>query len=65
MSSCRLLRFRCLVRPGGRLVIAGAGLEAAVLDADEAVGELAQGRPPGFAPDAPPARLAACHFYAG
>ena len=28
--------------PGGVFVVAGAGLEAAVEDADEAVGELAQ-----------------------
>lgn len=32
-----------VVRPGGCFVIAGAGLEAAVEDADEAVAELAQG----------------------
>src|ERR1039457_5427663 len=43
MSSCSRLGFRCVVRPGGRLVVEGAGFEAAVLDADEAVGELAQG----------------------
>lgn len=34
---------RCgAVRPGGGLVVVGAGLEAAVEDADEPVGELAQ-----------------------
>ena len=43
MSSRSLLRGRCVLRPGGRLVVAGAGLEAAVQDADEPVGELAQG----------------------
>src|ERR1035441_3529390 len=43
MSSCSLLGFRCVVRPGGRLVVEGAGFEASVLDADEPVGELAQG----------------------
>ena len=31
-----------VVRPGGRLVVGGAGLEASVQDADEPVGELAQ-----------------------
>ncbi len=31
-----------VVRPGGGLVVGGAGLEAAVQDADEPVGELAQ-----------------------
>ena len=31
-----------VVGPGGVLVVEGAGLEAAVQDADEAVGELAQ-----------------------
>ena len=31
------------VRPGGCLVVEGAGFEAAVEDADEPVGELAQG----------------------
>ena len=29
--------------PGGRFVVAGAGFEAAVQDADEAVAELAEG----------------------
>ena len=32
-----------LVVPGGVLVVEGAGFEAAVEDADEAVGQLAQG----------------------
>ena len=31
------------VCPGGVLVVAGSGFEAAVQDADEAVGELAEG----------------------
>ena len=44
MSSCSVLGFGCVVRPGGRLVVEGEGFEAAVLDADEPVGELAQGR---------------------
>src|SRR6266536_648582 len=39
MSSCGLV---FVVRPGGRLVVPGARLEAAVEDADEPVGELAQ-----------------------
>src|SRR5712691_502349 len=39
MSSSSLVE---VVRPGGRLVVAGAGFEASVEDADEAVGELAQ-----------------------
>src|ERR1039457_185200 len=43
MSSRSLLRRRRVVRPGGGLVVEGAGLEASVLYADEAVGELAQG----------------------
>src|ERR1035438_2435008 len=43
MSSRSLLRSRHVLRPGGRLVVEGAGFEAAVQDADEAVGELAQG----------------------
>src|SRR6266702_6831410 len=43
MSSRSLPRLRCVLRPGGRLVVEGAGLEASMLDADEAVGELAQG----------------------
>ena len=42
MSSRSLLRLRCVLRPGGRLVVEGAGLEAAVQDAGEPVGELAQ-----------------------
>ena len=33
-----------MVLPGGVLVVEAAGLEAAVEDADELVGELAQGR---------------------
>src|SRR5215471_5167714 len=33
-----------VVRPGGGFVVDGAGLQAAVQDADEPVGELAQGR---------------------
>jgi len=32
-----------VVAPGGVFVVAGAGLEAAVEDADESVGELTQG----------------------
>ena len=32
-----------LVRPGGHFVVGGVGFEAAVKDADEPVGELAQG----------------------
>jgi hypothetical protein len=32
----------CVVCPGGLLVVAGVGLQAAVEDADEAVGELAE-----------------------
>src|SRR5215469_14502124 len=32
-----------VVAPGGLLVVGGAGFEAAVQDADEAVGELAEG----------------------
>src|ERR1019366_992882 len=40
MSSCCLLN---VLVPGGGLVVAGAGFEAAVQDADEAVAELAQG----------------------
>ena len=40
MSSCDLLG---VVRPGGCLVVEGAGFEAAVQDAGQAVGELAQG----------------------
>lgn len=32
------------VRPGGCLVVEGAGLEASVQDADEAVSDFAQGR---------------------
>src|ERR1039457_3898645 len=33
-----------LLGPGCRLVVEGAGFQAAVLDADEAVGDFAQGR---------------------
>jgi hypothetical protein len=40
MSSGSLLH---AMRPCGRFVVAGAGFEAAVQDADEPVGELAQG----------------------
>ena len=40
MSSCE--RFG-VMRPGGGLVVAGAGLEAPVQDPHESVGELAQG----------------------
>src|SRR6266550_8192162 len=43
MSSRSLLRGRWVLRPGGGLVVEGAGLEAAVQDAGEPVGELAQG----------------------
>src|SRR6266487_489144 len=42
MSSCSLFGFRRVLRPGGGLVVEGAGLEAAMQDADQAVGELAQ-----------------------
>jgi hypothetical protein len=34
----------CVLRPSGRLVVAGVGPQAAVEDADQAVGELAQRR---------------------
>jgi hypothetical protein len=40
MSSRNGLR---VMRPGGRLVVQRAGFEASVQDADEPVGELAQG----------------------
>src|SRR6266540_6061793 len=40
MSSSGLVE---VVRPGGRLVVGCAGFEASVEDADESVGELAQG----------------------
>src|ERR1022692_4262362 len=43
MSSRSLLRSRHLLRPGGRLVVEGAGFEASVQDAGEPAGELAQG----------------------
>ena len=43
MSSRSLFGGRCVLRPGGRLVVEGAGLEAAVQDAGEPVGELAEG----------------------
>ena len=44
MSSCEVrLRDVFLLGPGGCLVVEGAGFEAAVEDADEAVGELAEG----------------------
>ena len=43
MSSRSVLCGRCVLRPGGGFVVEGAGFEAAVQDADEAVGELAQG----------------------
>src|SRR5215469_8905729 len=43
MSSRGLLRGRRVLRPGGRLVVEGAGLEAAMQAAGEPVGELAQG----------------------
>lgn len=33
----------CVMRPCGRFVVACAGLEAAVQDADEAIAELAEG----------------------
>src|SRR5947199_9534611 len=42
MSSCSLFGLRRVLRPGGGLVVEGAGLEASVQDADQAVGELAQ-----------------------
>jgi hypothetical protein len=38
-SSC--IEFLAVVGPGGRFVVEGAGFEASVQDADEAVGELA------------------------
>src|SRR6476661_1169709 len=41
MSSCEL---DFVVGPGGCLVVKGAGLQASVEDADEPVGDLAQGR---------------------
>jgi len=37
------LRGVCPVAPGGGLVVAGAGLEAAVQDADQAAGQFPQG----------------------
>src|ERR1019366_6299826 len=43
MSSRGFLRLGRGVRPGGCLVVEGAGFEAAVEDAGEAVGELAEG----------------------
>ena len=43
MSSCGFLRLGSGLRPGGCLVVEGAGFEAAVEDAGEAVGELAEG----------------------
>src|ERR1039457_3925738 len=44
MSSCEVgLRDLFLVWPGGCLVVGGAGLKASVEDADEPVGELAEG----------------------
>src|SRR5260370_1564121 len=44
MSSCEVrLMDVFLLGPGGCLVVGGAGLEAAVEDADEAGGELAEG----------------------
>src|SRR2546430_2298083 len=44
MSSRSLLRGRCVLRPGGGLVVEGAGLEAAVQNADEPVDELTQNK---------------------
>src|SRR6202167_5386486 len=44
MSSCEVrLGDGFLLGPGGCLVVGGAGFEASVEDADEAVGELAEG----------------------
>src|SRR5450631_98453 len=43
MSSCGLSGVGCVLWPGGGLVVAGAGFEAAVQDAGESVGELAEG----------------------
>jgi len=43
MSSRGFLRLGCGLRPGGCLVVEGAGFEAAVEDAGEPVGELAEG----------------------
>src|SRR5664279_2077437 len=42
MSSCGFLRLGSGLRPGGCLVVEGAGFEAAVEDAGEPVGELAE-----------------------
>ena len=44
MSSCGLGFVAGVLRPGGCLVVEGAGFQAAVQDADEPVGELAQRR---------------------
>ena len=43
MSSCGLDFLLSVLGPGGGLVVTGAGFQAAVQDADEPVGELAQG----------------------
>ena len=43
MSSRSVLHLGRVLWPGGRFVVEGAGFEAAVQDAGEAVGELAQG----------------------
>ena len=42
MSSCGWILPAVVPGPGGSLVVEGPGLEAAVQDADEAVGELAE-----------------------
>src|ERR1039458_2768719 len=43
MSSCEGSGVCDVIGPGGCLVVAGAGFQAAVLDADEAVADLAEG----------------------
>ena len=50
------------MRPGGVFVVAGVGLQAAVEDADEAVGELAEG---GLVADVPVAELLVVGVGAG
>ena len=54
MSSC-CWEVLGVLRPGGRLVVGGAALEAAVQDADEPHAELAQGGLVAGAPCALPA----------
>src|ERR1039458_7346613 len=43
MSGCEGSGVCDVIGPGGCLVVAGAGFQAAVLDADEAVADLAEG----------------------